>query len=160
MKYLRSDLVSVAVVAAAIGGVAAVFPFEALTFRAAPARPADRPFASFVALDAKDEAAAMKAAKSSWNAEAGAVRRMQAELFVRELPKGREVPELDVGDRLAQPGPALVAPGLSPYLPSMAAPPPAAIAPEGEDAPGAAAPTFPRDELLRLPKTTSNERRQ
>ena len=91
----------------------------------------------------------MKAAKGSWSAEAGGVRQLRAELFVAEIPEAGNEPALELADRLARVSPPPVAPGLSPYQPSLAALPPKAIPAEREDA-KKEAPAFSREELLKI----------
>ena len=148
MRGPRGNLLSVAVVVAAIGGVAIVLPFDAMSFRHAAPSGGEACFAAIVTLDEGVESAATKAAKSSWNANAGGVRSMRAELFPDELPEAGSEPALGLADRLGRSVHETVAPSLSPYLPSLAAPPPKAIPAEKADA--AAAPQFPREELLKM----------
>ena len=150
MKGWRSAFVSAAMVFLTVAAVALVFPYDALFFRLRPVRPARPAFAALVTLSQAEESAAMKAAKSSWNAEADAVRRMRAELFVSELPKGRDEPALKIADRVPRQTPPPVSPGLLPFMPSRAAPPPAKIEPDKADLKGEPAPAFTREELLRL----------
>ena len=150
MRDLRGKLLSVAVVLAAVAAVAVVFPFDAISFTPSRAAAKGGEFAVFVSLTPEEEAAAMKAAKSSWNAEAVGVRRMRAELFMNDLPESASEPSLNIEDRLAGPPPPPVTPGISPYLPSRAAPPPKAIPADKADAKDGPAPAFPREELLKL----------
>ena len=149
MMDRRGNLLSVAVALASVGGVAVSFPFDAVSFR--PQSPGERPvFAANVSLSEKEESAAMKAAKNSWNAEAGSVRSLRAELRFGELPEVEGEPALGIADRLAWPSPAPVEPGLSPYLPSLAAPPPAVIKPDKDGADESPVPAFPREERLKM----------
>lgn len=148
MRGQRGRFLSVAVVVAAVGGVAVAFPFDAISFRPAAPKAGKPCFAAFVSLGEAEEAAAMKAAKSSWNAKAGGVRSMRAELFPDELPEAEKEPALEIADRLGRSVDRPVSPSLSPYLPSLAAPPPKAIPVEKADA--GAAPQFPREELLKM----------
>ena len=142
---------SAAVVFATVGAVAVVFPFDAMSFRPRPAKEAHTAFAAFVSLTPAEEAAAMKVAKSSWNAESGGVRHLRAELFSNELPEAESEPALGILDRLARQAPEPVAPGLSPYLPSQAAPPATAIpAEKAADDEGESSPAFSREELLKI----------
>lgn len=150
MRGGRGSLVSVSVVLAAIGGVAVSFPFDAVSFRPADSRQSKSGFAAFVSLGAEEEAEALKAAKSSWNAEAGGVRRLRADLFYAELPEAGHEPALAFSDRLASSAPGPVEPGLSPYLPSMAAPPPKEIPPDDTAAKEGPAPAFSKEELLKI----------
>ena len=149
MRGVRRELLSVAVVLAAVGAVAIAFPYDAVFFRPSPRPARGSVFAAFVSLKEGEEVAAMKAAKSSWNAEAGVVRRLRAELFMAEIPEAGNEPALELADRFASVSPPPVAPGLSPYQPSLAAPPPKAIPAEKEDA-KKEAPAFSREELLKI----------
>ena len=151
MRGFRGDFLSAAIVFATVGAVAVAFPFDAMSFRPRPVKTARDAFAAFVSLTPAEEAAAMKAAKSSWNAESGGVRHLRAELFSNELPEAESEPALGLQDRLARQAPEPVAPGLSPYLPSQAAPPAKAIpAEKAADEGGEASPAFSREELLRI----------
>ncbi|MBQ6914836.1 MAG: hypothetical protein IJQ65_03875 [Kiritimatiellae bacterium] len=150
MKGWRSAFVSAVMVLLTIAAVVLVFPYGALTFRPRPDGPAQPAFAAFVALSPTEEAAAMKAAKSSWNAGAGAVRRMRAELFVSELPRGRDEPALEIADRAHSQTLPPLSPGLQPFMPSQAAPPPAKIEPDKADLKDESASAFSREELLRM----------
>ena len=150
MSNGHGGILSVAVVLASVGAVAVVFPYDALSFKPVPAKERKPAFAAFVSLREGEETAAMKAAKSSWNAEAGGVRRLRAELFAAEIPEARNEPALELADRLAMISPPPVAPGLSPYLPSLAAPPPKSISAEKADAGDGSAPAFSREELLKI----------
>jgi hypothetical protein len=147
---LRGNLLSVAVVAFATGVVALSFPFDAVSFKPSRQKAQGDAFAAFVSLDGREEAAAMKAAKSSWNAESGGVRHMRAELFFSELPEVESEPALRLSDRFALSSPDPVAPGLSPYLPSMAAPPPRAIPAEKAGSPAVQPAAFSREDLLKM----------
>ena len=148
MRGVRREMLSVAVVIAAVGAVAIAFPYDAVFFRPSP-RSARPVFAAFVSLKEGEEVAAMKAAKSSWNAEAGGVRRLRAELFMAEIPEAGNEPSLELADRFASVSPPPVAPGLSPYQPSLAAPPPKAIPAEKADE-KEEAPAFSREEMLKI----------
>ncbi len=150
MKGFRSALVSAVMVSLTVAAVALAFPYGALTFRPRPAKAAQPAFAAFVTLSPAEEAAAMKAAKSSWNAEAGAVRYMRAELFVSELPKGRDEPALEISDRVSRQTPSPISPGLSPFMPSQAAPPPRMIKAEKSGDKDVPLQVFGREELLRM----------
>ena len=142
---------SAAIVLATIGAVAASFPFDAISFRPRPSKSSRAAFAAFVSLTPAEEAAAMKAAKGAWNAESGGVRHLRAELFSNELPEAESEPALGLPDRLARQAPEPVSPGLSPYLPSQAAPSAKAIpAEKAADEGGESSPAFSREELLRI----------
>lgn len=150
IKEIRGNLLSVAAVFTAVAAVAVVFPFDAVIFSPVKAKAKGGTFASFVTLGPEDEIAAMKAAKSSWNAEAGGVRRLQAELFLVDLPESGNDPVLQIEDRRAGFSASVVAPGFMPYQPSMAAPPPAKIPHGKTDDGGKVAKPFSRAELLEM----------
>ena len=142
---------SAAIVLATVGAVAVSFPFDAISFRPRPSKESRAAFAAFVSLTPAEEAAAMKAAKSAWNAESGSVRHLRAELFSNELPEAEDEPALGLLDGLARQAPEPVTPGLSPYLPSQAASPAKAIpAEKAEDEECEPSPAFSREELLRI----------
>jgi len=150
MSGFRRDALSACIVLVSVCAVVASFPFDAVSFRPPAAGAPRSAFAAFVSLSAEEEAAAMKAAKSSWNAEAGGVRRLRAELFSSELPDADSEHALDISDRIVLSAPKPVAPGLSPYLPSLAAPSARAIPPEGPGEVGGPTPSFSREELLKI----------
>lgn len=150
MKSLRGDLVSLASVFALAAAVAAAFPFEAVGFRARRPPQPGRAGAAFVHLRADEEAAALRAAKNAWNAEAVGVRRLRAELFFGELPEVPSEPALPVEIRTGLSMPPPVSPGRTAYPPSLAAPPPASIKPEKGGETKDAKPAFPRSELLKM----------
>ena len=149
MMGFRRELLSVAIVLAAVVAVAVAFPYDAVFFRPVQRTGRKPVFAAFVSLREGEEVAAMKAAKNSWNAEAGGVRRLRAELFMAEIPEAGNEPAQELADRFARVSPPPVAPGLSPYQPSLAAPPPKAIPAEKADEKDEA-PAFSREELLKI----------
>ena len=146
MRSWRSELVSVAAVLAIPAGIALVFPYDALCFRAAPEKPAD-PAVAFVRLSPESERLAMRAARTSWRVKGGA-REMRADLSVAPLPDDGRHPVLSSASRRAA-GPAvsLVECGRIPFLPSCRAERPARI-PDGKDV--VSKPPFSREELLKL----------
>ena len=150
MKRLRGDFLSAVSVLALAASVAAVFPFEAIVFRARRLPQQRPPGAAFVQLRADEEASALRAAKSSWNAEAGEVRRLRAELFFGDLPESPAEPALPLESRAGLSLPPPVSPGRPAYSPSLAAPPPESIKPEAGNQKGSERPAFPRSELLRM----------
>jgi len=150
VRVFSGDFMSTAIVLATVGAVAVAFPFDAMSFRPQQSKDARAAFAAFVSLTPAEEAAAMKAAKSAWNAESGGVRHLRAELFSNELPEAENEPALGLLDGLVRQAPEPVTPGLSPYLPSQAAPPAKAIHAEKADVGDESAPTFSRKELLKI----------
>ena len=143
---LADNLVSCAALLAIPAVVAVAFPFEALTFRASSAAPSAPDFsAALVTLDAKDEIAAVHAAKSAWR-QGGGPRKERVDLLLPELPGDFRVPMAPIGTRSRLPAPPVATDGVSPYLPSQRAPAPERIVAE----PGADELPFPREELLRI----------
>jgi len=147
MKSLRSEMLSLMTVLAVPAMLAVVFPYSSLGFRGMPEpRPAGD-FAAFVTLSAEAEAAAVRAAKTSWRGEDAVGDRLRAELRLGELPAPDASPVLSIdsrnrpvaGSRTPLPMPA--------YLPSQAASHPARL--PANDMP-VAEPVFSRKELLEI----------
>lgn len=153
MKGIVGELASLFTVLAIPAGIAAIFPFSAIEFRARPVAPRE-PSVAFVTLSAEDETAAMRAAKTSWQGNAGNILRVRADLFLGDLPDGAEKATLDVAERSRPPRARDVDWAPPPYLPSLAAPPPQAIP---EDAPDEEVQAFPREELLSLEQIERKE---
>ena len=150
MRRLLNALAAAAAVAALPTAVLAVFPFDAFAFRARPAAGgARRPTVAFVRLTDGEEAAALRAAKTSWSSEAGAVRLLHADLHFGRLPERASEPVMRIEDCLRRPPPPPYAPPPSPFLPSQAAAAPAALQ-TAKDAPATTTPPFPREELLKM----------
>ena len=148
MRSVKSEMLSAALALAVPAAVVCVLPYSALDFRAREAPAARPPFAAFVALDAEQEAKAMRRAKSAWQgagAAAGAAIR-PADLILDALPDDAPAPIVRIGDRARPPAPARVAFSPSPYLPTRAAKAPEQIPvePEAEET------GFGREEMLRL----------
>ena len=146
MRSARSEALSLSLALALPVAVLCVLPYSALRFRAreAAARPA--PFAAFVALDAEQEAHAMRRAKSAWKSDGEGAAIHPSDLIFERLPDDAPTPLVGIGER-ARPTPLAREPlRPTPYLPTRAAPAPAAIPAEPEPA----TPPFPRDELLKL----------
>ena len=148
MKHVRGDVLSTASVLVLTVLTVASFPFGAIRFKAVKPPAAHAPGVAFVQLRPDEEAAAMQAAKNSWNAEAGDVRRLRAELFFGDIPETAYEPALPDRERTRLPPPEPVAPGRTAYFPSQAAPPSPAIAPEKGLEVGR--PVFTRKDLLEM----------
>ena len=149
MRRTVNALLSVAGVLALPAAVVAVFPFGALSFRAAPASTARPAAVAFVRLTDEEETAALRAAKTSWSSEAGAVRHLRADLHFGNLPERANEPAIHIEDRLRRPPPRPYAPPTSPFLPSQAAAAPAKLPAAEGDEPAAPLP-FPRKDLLKM----------
>jgi hypothetical protein len=82
----RREIVSLLTVMAAALSVVAMFPFEAVAFKAV--EPANTgATASFVVLSDEAESAALKTAKTSWQADRRALRSLRIDLAELELPE-------------------------------------------------------------------------
>ncbi|MBO7721493.1 MAG: hypothetical protein J6T01_03710 [Kiritimatiellae bacterium] len=134
------DLVSLVSGLAVAAGVAAVFPVEAVRFRASP--PPESGSASFVELGEEAEVAAVRAAKATWRNGGG---RQSYELLTGNLPEAPNQPVLGIWARSKPPPPPLMTCEMPPFAPSLAAPPPVRIKDDGagENLP------FSRAELLK-----------
>lgn len=153
MKSPASVFSTLAAVIAVTAGVAAVFPYSAIGWRARPAA-SKPPSVAFVTLSAGEESAAMRAAKASWQNDAGGILRVRADLSFGELPTVPEEEAIDVSARTRPPRACDVGWEAPPFLPSRAAPPPQAIPDDGSVA---ETPPFPREDLLSLEQTERKE---
>ena len=146
MKSLKRELCSQACVFALPVAVAAVFPFEAVFFKASEAPRVREASAAFAELSPRAEAAALASAKTTWQSDAPAGRRMRMHLSLGDLPESRPKPLLDIdaGDAVA-PAFRAVEYGIPAWSPSSAAPGPRKIAGTG---PAVQPQAFPREELL------------
>ncbi len=146
MRHLGHELATQLTVLAILLAIVLVFPYDAISFKATKVEPSV-PFAAFVMLSPDQEAAAIKAAKTSWiGAAGGHTHSIRAELPFGVLPDAEGKPVLTLAER---PTPILPAPApLKPvaYLPSAAAPAPVVIPhdPRTDEQP------FSRQELLKL----------
>lgn len=153
MRSLASEFTTIAAVLAVTAGIAAIFPYSAIGWRARTVA-AKPPSVAFVTLAAGEESTAMRAAKASWQNDAGGVLRVRADLSFGELPTAPEEEALDVSARTRPPRAGDVGWEAPPFLPSRAAPPPQTIP---DDGPEAEALPFPREELLSLEQTERKE---
>ncbi|MBR2838863.1 MAG: hypothetical protein IKE55_08775, partial [Kiritimatiellae bacterium] len=126
MKGLASELATLATVLAIPAGIAAIFPYSAIGWRARPSA-ARQPAVAFVTLTAEEEAAATRAAKAYWQNDAGSMMRIRADLSFGELPAAPEEAVLDVSARTRPPRAGDVGWEAPAFLPSRAAPPPQPI---------------------------------
>ena len=149
MRSVRQEALAVAVVMATPAALLAVFPYGVFGFKAVAPRTSSRPSAAFVNLTAEEEAEALRAAKTSWQAEGTADRGMRAYLPLGELPEDvRKGPIL--GDGAMFGSCAAAAPveyGKPAWSPSQAADAPEKIkAVEEPPRP----PAFSKEELLEI----------
>jgi len=147
MKLLGRDLASVLSVFAVLAAVGLAFPFNAIGF--VPRSDSERrgSFAAFVTLSDEEHAAAMRAAKTSWQGDTRGVRLLRVDLSVGVLPGDTRLNSLDVGLRPQRPTLPRISyePGPSPV---SAAALPGARLEKGSDA--AARPPFSKTELLKI----------
>jgi len=145
LRSFASELLSAAVVLTVPTCIVAVFPFDALEFRASegvtqPVRNA------FVRLTPESERLALRSARTSWQEKGVGVRRLQTDIFRVELPEEEPMSVLSVRDRSRPPGMSRIACERTAFLPSLKAPPPILI--KSGKMPEALA--FPREELLKM----------
>jgi hypothetical protein len=141
----RREIVSLLTVMAAALSVVAMFPFEAVAFKAV--EPANTgATASFVVLSDEAESAALKTAKTSWQADRRALRSLRIDLAELELPEEKFEAVAMPGAFVSSAEFGIVDFGAPGYLPSAAAAPPQTIAPEPEKRKEA----FSRQELLNI----------
>ena len=145
-KSVRSEVATALAVLSVPAAVAFVFPYEALLFRATEPPRREVGLAG-VALTADQEAAAMRAAKTSWQVAEGGARRLRAEMPFAELPEAPRTSVLSAGERRRRETLGDMECGPSPYLPSRRAAPPQKIA---DGAAVAEPPPFSREELLKI----------
>ena len=148
MKNMRQEISTLATVLAVPAALALVFPYGAIGFRPASRTEAFRSSAAFVEMTMEEQKEAMRAAKTSWQVDSGNARRLRADLSVGVLPEDVSPISLD-----AVIGPSRSAVSVVPYGPeahplSLAAPAARRIANDAK--PKAAAPAFPKEDLLKL----------
>lgn len=144
---VQHELGKMAMVFAVPAVLLAFFPYDALFVRTPEAR-AERPCsAAFVTLTEAEARAAVQASRASWQGAADA-RRMQADLFVAELPDPVNPSVMEVADR-PSPGPSsVVGFPISAMPPSRAAAAPRKIVRNAADM--KPVPAFSRAELLKI----------
>ena len=148
MRKLRSELMSILTVLAVTVAVALTFPFGAVGFRPRPDRARPRSSAAFVVMSADEQATAMRAAKTSWQVDAGGVRRLRVDLSVGELPEDPAASSMDIGVRPSRSVVPTVGYQPSAYPLTQAAAPCAGIS--RAEAEPVREPPFPKAELLKL----------
>lgn len=132
-------------VALTVAALFAVFPGEALRRSPRPAVPANRPSASFVALDEREEIEILRRVKDA-RRKSGGERRVDADLLFSELPEAEKSAILPIESRSRPPAPALAEEAVTPFLPSRRAPAPVRT-PDGPTSPVT---TFSREEMLKI----------
>lgn len=147
MRSVRSEMLSGAIVLSIPVGISLAFPREALRFRALDADKRSPASVAFVRLSADEERVAMRVARTSWQGASGGSRVVWADLSSMALPDEPRHSVLSVGDRVKVSGMKPVMTELTPFLPSVKAPPPVKIAADDETIETR---TFSRDELLKI----------
>lgn len=144
LKYEIRSLTSVGLLSL---GILLAFPLSALRFNASRDELPHLGSAAFVTLTYEQEAAALKAAKSAWQADSSAMERMRVSLPLGELPEEENASPLGANEVLFihEREMSAVAYPLPAYAPSFAAPEPDKLPPEKIEA---VEPTFTRKELL------------
>lgn len=149
MTTLKYELRSLTTVGLLSAGIALAFPISAINFEV-ERKPISSPaVAAFVNLTLEQEMVALKAAKSAWQSDASARERMRVRLPLGELPEEEQASPLGANEILFPDGRSAgpVAYPLPAYAPSFAAPAPARLPTEASSP---VAPTFSREELLKL----------
>ncbi len=148
LRSLRHEAISLIEIAVVPVAIAFVFPYEAVGFRAEKRAQESTPSCSFVVLSEEEERVALAAARTSWQVGSKGVQGLRTDISSGELPP---VPLRLVMPtrpmRGASAESAEYAPNMLP--PTVAAPPPAAIAPDAA-ADHAAKQAFSREELLKI----------
>ena len=148
LRSLRHEAISLLEVAVIPVAIAFVFPYEAVGFHAEKRNQESGPSCAFVVLSEAEERVALAAARTSWQVGAKGVQRLRTDISSGELPPAPI--------RLVMPtrpkrgtsaAPAEYAPNRLP--PTVAAPPPAAIAPDAVPD-HASKQAFSREELLKI----------
>jgi hypothetical protein len=148
LRSLRHEAISLLEVAVIPVAIAFVFPYEAVGFHADKRNQESGPSCAFVVLSEAEERVALAAARTSWQVGAKGVQRLRTDISSGELPPAPI--------RLVMPtrpkrgtsaAPAEYAPNMLP--PTVAAPPPAAIAPDAVPD-HASKQAFSREELLKI----------
>lgn len=135
-------------VAFVIVGLALMFPYGALSFRGKD-YPAARSSAAYVVLSADESEAALHAAKSAWQTEDAAQRRLRVRMPLGELPEESELEVLTLDSSAAYSFSEVksVVYGAPAFQPSLAA---ERDSRELQKAPMTMKPAFSRDDLLQL----------
>lgn len=148
LRSLRHEALTLLELATVPAAVAFAFPYEAVGFRASRQADVAGCTCAFVTLNEKEERSALAAARTSWQVDAKGVRALRTDLSTGELPPSPVypiIPERQYSFHAWADAP--YSPNALP--PSVAAPPPRAIAPD-DDAPAKPKLAFPREELGRI----------
>jgi len=145
---LRHEAISLLEIAVIPVAIAFVFPYEAVGFRAEKRAQESRPSCAFVVLSEEEERVALAAARTSWQVGAKGVKGLRPDISSGELPPvplRLVMPTRPMRDTSA--APVEYTPNMLP--PTVAAPPPATIAPDAAADP-VAKQAFSKEELLKI----------
>ena len=148
LRSLRHEAISLLEISVIPVAIALLFPYDAVGFRANERESGRRSSCAFVTLTDEEERVALAAARTAWQVDAKGVKWMKPESGPGELPPMPVVfviPERPVRGTSA--APAEYTPNSLP--PTVAAPPPAVIAPD-ENMGAEAKQTFSKEDLLKL----------
>ena len=148
LRSLRHEAISLLEISVIPVAIALLFPYNAVGFRANERESGRRSSCAFVTLTDEEERVALAAARTAWQVDAKGVKWMKPESGPGELPPMPVVfviPERPVRGTSA--APAEYTPNSLP--PTVAAPPPAVIAPD-ENMGAEAKQTFSKEDLLKL----------
>ena len=148
LRSLRHEAISLLEISVIPVAIALLFPYDAVGFRANERESGRRSSCAFVTLTDEEERVALAAARTAWQVDAKGVKWMKPESGPGELPPMPVVfviPERPVRGTSA--APAEYTPNSLP--PTVAAPPPAVIAPD-ENMDAEAKQTFSKEDLLKL----------
>ena len=147
-RSLRHEIAGLAVLSAVPVALLLVFPYEAMSFRAAEGLRDVRPVCAFVTLGEEAEHAALAAARTSWQVDSRNVKRMRVDLSAGDLPAEPLRPVFNVRPKRGGDA-AMDAVYVPSALPPTVGAPKAAVIPADADGPVKAQPAFPREEMLR-----------
>ncbi len=148
LRSLRHEAISLLEIAVIPVAIAFAVPYDAVGFRATEHESGRKPSCAFVTLTDEEERVALAAARTAWQVDSKGVKWLKPESGPGELPPMPVVfviPERPVRGTSA--APAEYTPNSLP--PTVAAPPPAVIAPD-ENMGAEAKQTFSKEDLLKL----------
>ena len=148
MRDFRHEFLSLLTVLAVPAAIALVFPYSAIGFKPRTSAVRGSPSAAFVVITPAEQEQAMRSAKSSWQGDAGGVRRLRVDLSVGVLPENETSISADVGAEPSRSAATRVDYVPAAYPPSRAALP-AGRLPKAETE-TAREPAFPKSELLKI----------
>ena len=148
LRSLRREAISLLEIAIIPAAIAFVFPYDAVGFRAEKREQGSSPSCSFVVLSEEEERVALAAARTSWQVGAKGVKGLRTDISSGELPPAPIRLVMPTRPKRVEVfAPVEYTPNTLP--PTVAAPAPAAIAPEVEPDPDAKR-VFSKEELLKI----------